>query len=362
VRGDYNHSKIFLLGFPILALAFLVHAPDSLRRLWRWCFFASTAYASMLMLAEFGNALIYMQPYYLTAFFPIDYVRELKNYHLVADWTAYATAVRSSFPERVAPEFVRQLIGTNSVDVFPSEATLALGSGLNYQPRPIPQSYVAMDAQLEARDVAFLESPQAPRFIFQVLGEKGASPDGRYTLWDEPAVLRLLRQDYTPRLIFTNLQSAAPELPPQMSPILLSERRPANAKPELVTLETRKEQAGREFILPVETEELFARIKIKKTVLGRVVSFFYRGAPVSARFRLESGATKELRVIPSNLESGVLVNFFAEVTDPESTKNFLLRRSQGNPKCRGLQIDFEHRWEYRGEFEVAYFRERAPAQ
>jgi hypothetical protein len=362
VRGDYNHTKIFLLGFPILAVAFLVHAPESLKRLWRFFFLYSTAYTTMLMLAEFGNALIYMQPTYLQAFFPVDYFRGIRDYRLVRDWGAYTSAVRYNCPERAIPDAVRQLIGTNRVDVFPSESTLALGSGLNYYPRPIPQSYVSMDPELEARDVSFLESEQSPKFIFQVLGEKSASPDGRYTLWDEPTLQRVMRREYAPWIIFTNLQSAAPELPAKMSPILVLQRRLTAAKIETATLAVNREQAGREFTVPEQEGELFARIRIKKTLLGRVVSFFYRGAPVYARFRLEGGATKELRAIPSNLESGVLVNFFADVNNPESTKNFLYRNSVGNPKCVALQFTFDHSWEYRQEFEVAYFREQAVGQ
>ncbi|HWX19838.1 MAG TPA: hypothetical protein VN578_08020 [Candidatus Binatia bacterium] len=366
VRGDYNHTKCFLLGFPLIALAFVVHAPESLRPLWRLLFLVSTAYSSMLMLAEFGNALIYMQPEYLKAFFPVNYLKGIQDYHYVADWKAYSDGVRRVCPERAVPENVLQLIGTNSVDVFPSETTLALGSGLNYQPRPVPQSYAAIHPQLQARDLAFLESDEAPRFILQVLGEKAASPDGRYTPWDEPAVLRLLRRQYILRLGFTNLQSAAPETPPKMSPILLLEREPREELRGLTELKEVKggdgrmtpsvnEQAGSEFVLPEHEGELYARIKMKKTLLGRLVTFLYRGAPVHARFRLENGTTKEARVIPANLESGVLVNYFAEVTDSESARNYLFHQSRGNPRCVALQFDFDHSWEYRREFEVTYF-------
>ncbi len=89
VRSDYNHNKCFLLGFPIIALAFLIHGPESLRSIWRGFFIASTAYAGLLMIAEFGNSLIYLQRDYLKSFFPVNYVKGIADYESVREGTAY---------------------------------------------------------------------------------------------------------------------------------------------------------------------------------------------------------------------------------------------------------------------------------
>ncbi len=357
VRSDYNHNKCFLLGFPIIALAFLIHGPESLRSIWRGFFIASTAYAGLLMIAEFGNSLIYLQRDYLKSFFPVNYVKGIADYESVREWTAYTNYALSKFPERAVPANVAQFIGTNSVDVFPFEATLPLGRGMNFQPRPVPQTYVAMGRDLETRNFFYLQSDQAPRFIFYVLGDKAFSPDGRYPLWEEPAVKWVLRQRYVLRGVFNNLQGAPPETEPKISSILVLERNPlaSDSNQEIVT--TKTERAGEEFVLPEQGDELYARIKIKKTVLGRLVSFLYRGARVDARFQLADGTEKKGRIIAANLETGVLVNFFADGSDPEKMKNYLCSHSQGNPKCLKLRIDYRHGWEYQKQFEVTYFRE-----
>jgi hypothetical protein len=78
---------------------------------------------------------------------------------------------------------------------------------------------------------------------------------------------------------------------------------------------------------------------------------------VDARFRLSDGSEKKGRIIPANLETGVLVNYFADASDPDKMKNYLCSHSQGNPKCVKLRIDYQHTWEYQGQFEVTYFRE-----
>jgi hypothetical protein len=357
VRSDYQHNKSFLLGFPIIALAFLVHGPESPRPIWRWLFLATTAYACVLMFAEFGNLLIYLRREYLKSFFPINYAKEIKDYQSVRNWSSYTNYVLTKFPQREVPENIALYIGTKSVDVFPFEATLPLGRGMNFQPRPVPQTYVAMGKELESRNVAYLQSDRAPQFIFYVPGDKGFSPDGRYPLWEEPAVKRVIRERYKLSSYFNSLQGAQPEREPGLAPVLILERNSEASKHKEETLATKTERAGVEFTLPEENGELYARFKFKKTFLGRIVSFLYRGAPVDARFRLADGTEQPGRIIPSNLESGVLVNFFSETRDPERIKNYFLSHSQGNPRCVKLRIDYRHTWEYQTKFELTYFRE-----
>ncbi len=363
VRSDYlHHNKCFLFGFPLIALALLVHAPERLGRIWRPLFIGSAAYAALLLVVEHGAFMIYTSKDTLKAFFPIDYVREIANYGRHANWADFAESVNRTCSERSVPENVRAIVGTNSIDVFPFEATLPLSSSLNYRPRPVPQSYAALGKDLEGANLAFYRSAEAPRYVLYVLGQPGYSIDTRYHLWEEPAMKRLLRDAYTPCLTFTNLQGVTNETPPLRTPVLLLERSQDPTLYNEVPLFKKMERAGREFEIPKVPEELYAKIRIRKTLLGRVVSFLYRGGVAKARFRLEEGTTKEFRVIPANLGAGVLVNSFAEVDAPEATLNYLRGRSFGNPKCLGINIGFERSWLYKSEFEVNYFCLEAKGQ
>ena len=357
VRSDYMHNKCFLLGLPIIMLALLIHGPESPRPIWRWFFLSATAYAGLLMFAEYGNLLIFLRRDYLKSFFPIDYVKGIGDYQSVRDWNAYTNYALSKFPERAVPENIAQLIGTNSVDVFPFEATLPLGRGMNFQPRPVPQTYVAMGKDLEGRNVAYMRSEQAPRYIFYVSGNKGFSPDGRYPLWEEPAVKRVLRERYKPHSVFNSTQGAQPEMEPGVAAVFIFERNSAASQQKEETVATKTERAGVEFTLPEQEGELYARIKFKKTILGRLVSFLYRGAPVDARFRLADGSEVTGRIVTANLETGVLVNFYCDFLDPRKMKNYFISHSKGNPKCIKLRIDYRHPWEYQKQFELTYFRE-----
>jgi hypothetical protein len=113
-------------------------------------------------------------------------------------------------------------------------------------------------------------------------------------------------------------------------------------------------QAGRAFALPEQEGELYASIRVRKSLLGKLVSFLYRAAPVRVRFHLENGTERDYRAIPANLERGVLVNYFAAADDPQAAINYFCHESRGNPKCLKLRFDFEHPWECKRELEVRY--------
>ena len=376
IGSTYHHHKTFVFGFPIAALAFLVYVPTGLRKAWRTLFLSSVALACGVLLLEHG--LVYVKALLretrtrglsahplaadIKAFLPIKYIMGLGTYPRTADWKTYTDWVEKFYPERSVPEDIRRIVGTNSVDVFPFEATLALGSGLKYQPRPFLQDYFPMCKELEDRNVAFFQSERAPRFVFYVLGPAAFSNMGRYHLWDEPAAKRLLQQNYVARLVFTNLQGSAVETKPMPSPVLVLERDLSAPQLQPVPLTNTTEEAGIEISVPEHDGELFATIKVRKTLAGRLISLLYRGAPVTARFVLDGGSQKQFRVLPGNLESGVLVNYFVDGEDAESMRNYLCSHSRGNLKCLKLRIDYGHSWEYQRKFAVAYFYLRAAKQ
>jgi hypothetical protein len=109
-------------------------------------------------------------------------------------------------------------------------------------------------------------------------------------------------------------------------------------------------------VLPDQREELYASIHLQKSWLGRLTSFFYRGSEVYARFTLDDGSVHELRVLPANLENGVLLNYFMDVSNPTHMVNYLARESRGNPRCLQLEIHPLRSWAYRRQFEVIYLR------
>jgi hypothetical protein len=67
-----------------------------------------------------------------------------------------------------------------------------------------------------------------------------------------------------------------------------------------------------------------------------------------------------MRVLPANLEGGVLVNYFADGSNPAHLVNYLARHSKGNPKCLKIEIRPQHPWAYRSQFAISYLKESGP--
>src|SRR5262249_11995037 len=60
---------------------------------------------------------------------------------------------------------------TGTVDAIPWDAAPLIGSGLKYQPRPVPQSYSSYTPALQSLDLAHFKGPNAPETLFFRLEE-----------------------------------------------------------------------------------------------------------------------------------------------------------------------------------------------
>jgi hypothetical protein len=358
IRSDPLHHPGFIYGFPIIAIAFLSQVPDAMKPVWRTLCVVTSGYAAVLLVAAYGSSIDYLPKAYIKAFLPWDYAREARNYRRQQPWAVFENSVETDWPERRVPPAVCGRIGTNSVDVFPIEIGMVIGSGLKYQPRPIPQTYTAFGPDLEAANVSFYESAEAPRFVLYSLGHPARSIDTRYFMWEEPILKRLLRRQYRPVLVFTNEQGPFSETNRESPTILLE--RVTNAPPVQIDPGLTEFQRTRTmFAVPKADEEVYARIKLQKSLFGSLAGALYRGGEITLRMELEDGTVKEYRVVAGNLETGVLVNFFAQPESVESMLNYLSRDSSGNPRCVRIGLFPEHSWEYKKNFEVSYFRCRA---
>jgi hypothetical protein len=87
---------------------------------------------------------------------------------------------------------LRSLIGAASVDVFGQQQSYAFFNGLNYHPRPVPQSYGAANARLMGFNEQFYLSKSAPTFVLF-----GLQPiDRRFPPLEDARLLRDLLINY----------------------------------------------------------------------------------------------------------------------------------------------------------------------
>ena len=132
---------------------------------------------------------------------PAAYVREM-------DQNLDAERARDQLPA------LRQVIGTNSVDVYGQNQAYAWFNGLNYQPRPVFQNYTSYNAALMEMNDRFYTSSAAPEYVLF-----NSTPiDQRFPPMEDARVLRTLLADYTlvgaepPFLLLKHLTHSVPEM------------------------------------------------------------------------------------------------------------------------------------------------------
>jgi len=151
-----------------------------------------------------------------------------------------------------------QAIGTNTVDVFGHSQTYAIFNGLNYQPRPVFQSYSAYNLTLMKMNDRVYTSTAAPEFVlfnFEAI-------DGRFPPMEDALALRTLLADYA-------LVGAEP-------PFLLLKHQ-TNSAPQMKLLSEGSVLGGQ----PIDVGQykdmnLWLEITLVPTLEGRLRQIFYR--------------------------------------------------------------------------------------
>lgn len=150
------------------------------------------------------------------------------------------------------------IIGDKSVDVFGQIQLTALFNDLNYQPRPIFQSYAAYNKRLMALNDQFYRSQKAPEFVLFDL----TPIDHRFPALEDAMVLRHLLLNY--------------ELVDRENRFLLL-RRKTLEEAELTLIQEGDIATGEPITLTnLESGRLWMQIELKPTFLGKLRQLVYK--------------------------------------------------------------------------------------
>ncbi len=209
----------------------------------------------------------------------------------------------STYPFMQTPEEVRRmqadarlfevnsLVGQDPVDVFNYGQGAAILNNLNYQPRPIFQSYSAYTPELQQRNMEFYLSERRPPFVLF----SQETIDKRFPTLDDALVLPFLFKNYTPiarEQRFLLMQVASPfPIPPELH--LVHEQK--ICFDEVLDISSWNEK-------PV-----FLAVDMKPTLWGRILQFLYKPPAVFMHCQMES-ADIDYRYVPSMGELGFMVS------------------------------------------------------
>lgn len=295
-RADSIHVSGFLTALTLFSLLLLLVENEKKIRVLVMCTLSVAFFALNMSVTEKYNdydlkkELNLAKPYHLySIFFHYDSLKKEKNdLSLLSSHSA------------ILPDTLLQLIGKKTSDVYPWNYTLIALNKLKWQPRPSLHSYASYTSWLDEQNKQHILSDSSPEFILWEIGTLGGklnSIDYRYLLNDAPK---------TTLAFFSHYQ-----LKYKDSNYLLYEKTNKAATLNTHTIAPEKTIAYNKWIsVPDCTNNCIirAKVKIKKSLLGSLKGFFYKGESYSIYYETEDGKIHSHKIVPKNAEDGVWIN------------------------------------------------------
>lgn len=191
------------------------------------------------------------------------------------------------------PKIVRT-IGRDSVDVLMDSQSVLLANDLNYDPRPIFQSYSAYSGELARLNEAFFESARAPAWIML----HWRAIDDHYPTSDDSLALVRILQIYRPTLsddaflLFRRTATHAAN-----SPLTSSQRHVIDLK------------FGSFAAIPESPSGAwFAKVDVSLTIFGKLRAMLFRQPRLRIEARMKDGSTQLYYLVRATARSGFLLS------------------------------------------------------
>ncbi|NET62814.1 MAG: hypothetical protein F6K47_44025, partial [Symploca sp. SIO2E6] len=199
------------------------------------------------------------------------------------------------------PDNVTTLIQDQPIDIVPVEISMAAANNLNWQPRPIFQSYVAFKTSLDNANLNSLVTQPRDYLLYQF-----TTIDGRHPFFDEPATFFHMMCNYQ---LSPAIPGFVPDAPPAIAQLMILEERQSSICPpglaeEKITIpwEATQELATKDGSLAR------AAIKIKYSLFGKIYKTLFRSPQVLMKITYEDGFELGCRIIPENADNGIVIS------------------------------------------------------
>lgn len=240
---------------------------------------------------------------------------ELKNY--------FSGIINYEESPKIHPAYqdeeLKALIGKSSVDILPQEISKIYFNGLNYNPRPVIQSYSAYNEYLDNLNYKKYTSDTAPEFIiFSLTGI-----DDRFPFFDESKTKIALLSHY--------------EVVRQVKSDIVFKRRVKPRKVQcLVNEETFTAKMNNEIPIKNTPAINYFKVELEYSLLGKLKRLFYQPPQCHFTFVLFNNTRRTFRAAKPVLEAGVLVNKY--INNTQEFQMFALSQGQLDPPVEKIII------------------------
>jgi len=345
VRGDTGHSVYFFAFVPMLALALEI-LPLPKRGL-QWL--ARSMAVACCVVAPGVLQVVYFRPG--TGSVSQCFRTLAANSRTLLAPARYASEMQQALDNNIRAADLpvcRQIIGRSTVDVFGDSQAHAIFNHLNYQPRPVFQTYCACNAALMRLNEDYFLSPRAPEFVLFELG----AVDRKFPVLEDAMLLRCLLCNNT---MITNegrflLLKAVSRAPAKLELL----REGVVRAGERIFLAHGNEAVSAAASMPSPTSNIWLEIQLEPSFSGRLRRFFYRPPTVRLAAWSESGSSPMLkrRAPASMLAAGFLASpLLADTDDVSSVYSDAGRKTPASYSVQLLPGE-EHFWKSEIKFRI----------
>ena len=334
-REDYLHTSMLFIFVMFTVLIYMILTGK---------FNIVNSVLSLLIIVLFYFTLqksYYFEPFKIKVNGLQTLVSKALNNSYFAD-TCSAASEKAIVRNKLDKEIL-DLIGNASVDIYPWDYSYLAANNLNWQPRPVIQSYAAYTRELDQLNAKHLESEKAPDFILWELrkitrdihGGTLESIDGRYLLNDEPDALLAMLSRYELAAVQKGI-----------FPVLVYKKRANALKSNVIIIQQTKASWNTWIDVPSSGAGIQrATVDMQRNLTGKIKSFVYKDEATYVYYMLENGDIRMYRVVPKNAAYGLWINPL--ITNPENGKRSL-RVSKIMFRCSDRHVmkdEITIRWE-----------------
>jgi hypothetical protein len=281
VRQDGHMLSLFATMPFLTGFLFLFSPDESYRR--SFIMFRMNALLCFLALINYFGINFAMESFLGNAYA----VTQLKK-----NYMTFNERKIESMREDVLPDEWNAEIGNNSIQILPWELSYAEANQWErWHLNPVFQLYSAYTKKLDEYSASSFAPEKAPDLI--LLEYKAI--DGRNMFLDTPAIWNVILPNYT--------------IVKQDNRRLLLSRRKVYRLLQLVPIDSNTYKFNDVISVPESTDPLYAKILIKDTFLGTIITTLFRGDPSRMTIIYNNENTQHYRVIEDTLQNPVLINY-----------------------------------------------------
>jgi hypothetical protein len=340
-RSDGAHYPSFYAPLPLLLAVWCIgwRGAAAVRIL----LLASLCYPLVLLITQTGDLSLAK----LIECTPLRYCDELIEAPWREDASYLQASLRLRYPEAALPSEIQFRLGKSSVDVMPWESSIAVLNGLNYQGRPIPQSYAAYTPWLDNLNARFLVSTNAPAYVLYACAQD-ETIDGRPAAWDESLTKMALLENYAFDSEFKLPMRVWPYQNIGAANVFLLRHTPHLRR--LVPIATNEVslELGQSLPIPATTNLVFLTLEVNRSILGKLTSAMLSPGMLIACFEYQDGSPGYYRAVLPILKTGVLINRRVEST--LEIQNWLETITAQNMAVSSISFKTHSPWAFQTSF------------